>query len=190
MYIDAIFAMIVYTLVTVAFFLLGSALLHGKGDFNEGGKPFLEDLSNLYTTTLGAWAEPFFYFGAFVVLFSTAFSALGAWTRQFTDAFGRVGLLDFDDFKSRRIWFGILAVVIPTLWALVHLLFKKPVWMIVVGGVSTSIILLVVLFAAIVFKNQRKNSEIKTGGIYEVAFWLSSAMILFVGVWSILSIYI
>ena len=60
MYIDAIFAMIVYTLVTVAFFLLGSALLHGKGDFNEGGKPFLEDLSNLYSTTLGAWAEPFF----------------------------------------------------------------------------------------------------------------------------------
>ena len=101
-----------------------------------------------------------------------------------------MGLLDFDDFKSRRIWFGILAVVIPTLWALVHLLFQKPVWMIVVGGVSTSIILLVVLFAAIVFKNQRKNSEIKTGGIYEVAFWLSSAMILFVGVWSILSIYI
>ena len=62
--------------------------------------------------------------------------------------------------------------------------------MIVVGGVSTSIILLVVLFAAIVFKSQRKNSKIKTGGIYEVAFWLSSAMILFVGVWSILSIYI
>ena len=30
MYIDAIFAMIVYTLVTVAFFLLGSALLYGK----------------------------------------------------------------------------------------------------------------------------------------------------------------
>ena len=101
-----------------------------------------------------------------------------------------VGVLNFENYKSRKIWFGILAVVIPIVWALVHLLFEKPVWMIVVGGVSTSIILLVVLYAAIVFKKERKNSDIKTGGVYEVAFWLSSAMILFVGIWSVLSNYI
>ena len=190
MYIDAIFAMLVYTVVTVAFFLLGSALLHGKGDFEGGGKDFLENLSNLYTVTLGNWAEPFFYFGAFVVLFSTAFSALGAWTRQFTDAFGRIGILNFDDYKSRRNWFAILAVGIPAIWAGVFLLFESPVWMVVVGGVATSIILLVVLFAAIVFKAQRKNSKIKTGKVYEIAFWLSSAMILFVGVWTVLSKYL
>lgn len=190
MYIDAIFAMLVYTVVTVAFFLLGSALLHGKGDFEGGGKDFLENLSNLYTVTLGNWAEPFFYFGAFVVLFSTAFSALGAWTRQFTDAFGRIGILNFDDYKSRRNWFAILAVGIPAIWAGVFLLFESPVWMVVVGGVATSIILLVVLFAAIVFKAQRKNSKIKTGKVYEIAFWLSSAMILFVGIWTVLSKYL
>ena len=190
MYIDAIFAMLVYTVVTVAFFLLGSALLHGKGDFEGGGKNFLENLSNLYTVTLGNWAEPFFYFGAFVVLFSTAFSALGAWTRQFTDAFGRIGILNFDDYKSRRNWFAILAVGIPAIWAGVFLLFESPVWMVVVGGVATSIILLVVLFAAIVFKAQRKNSKIKTGKVYEIAFWLSSAMILFVGIWTVLSKYL
>ena len=166
MYIDAIFAMIVY-LVTVTSCLDQHCFT--EKETSTSGKPFLEDLSNLYTTTLGAWAEPFFYFGAFVVLFSTAFSALGAWTRQFTDAFGRVGLLDFDNFKSRRIWFGILAVVIPTLWALVHLLFQKPVW-IVVGGVSTSIILLVILFAAIVFKNQRKNLKLRLGDFMKSPF--------------------
>ena len=33
MYIDAIFAMVVYTVVTVAFFLLGAALLHGEPGF-------------------------------------------------------------------------------------------------------------------------------------------------------------
>ena len=190
MYIDAIFAMLVYTVVTVAFFLLGSALLHGKGNLEGGGKDFLENLSNLYTVTLGNWAEPFFYFGAFVVLFSTAFSALGAWTRQFTDAFGRIGILDFDDFKSRRTWVAILAVGIPAIWAGVFLLFESPVWMVVVGGVATSIILLLVLFAAIVFKKQRKNSKIKTGKVYEIAFWVSSVMILFVGIWTVLSKYL
>jgi Mn2+/Fe2+ NRAMP family transporter len=185
MYIDAIFAMLVYTVVTVAFFLLGSALLHGKGDFTDGGQLFLVNLSRLYTETLGEWSAPLFYFGAFVVLFSTAFSALGAWTRQFTDAFGQIGIINFGRIKERRLWIGILAWVIPVIWGLVYLSVKNPVWMVFVGGFVTSIILLVVLFAAIVFKIRRKGSVITTGRSYEAAFWLSAAMILFVGIWSV-----
>ena len=188
MYIDAIFAMAVYTIVTVAFFLLGCALLHGEGDFiSVGGADFLRNLSNLYTSTLGSWAGPLFYVGAFVVLFSTAFSALGAWTRQFTDAFARIGLLDFDNYKSRRKCITLLSIVIPVLWGSVYVFFQSPVWMVLIGGFVTSIILLVVLYAAIIFKKQRASSPIKTGMFYEVAFWSSSAMILFVGIWTVLS---
>tara|TARA_B100001123_G_C14841941_1_gene840468 strand:- start:130 stop:705 length:576 start_codon:yes stop_codon:yes gene_type:complete len=188
MYIDAIFAMAVYTIVTVAFFLLGCALLHGEGSFIKvGGAEFLSNLSELYTATLGSWAGPFFYIGAFVVLFSTAFSALGAWTRQFTDAFARVGLLNFDDVKSRKKCITLLSIVIPVLWGSVYVFFKSPVWMVLVGGFVTSIILLLVLYAAVAFKKQRASSAIKTGTFYEVAFWSSSAMILFVGIWSVVS---
>ena len=183
MYIDAIVAMVVYTVVTVAFFLLGAALLHGQGDFSAGGKTFLVKVSTLYTQTLGSWAEPLFYFGAFVVLFSTAFSALGAWTRQFSDAFGKIGLFDFDDLIARRRWVGGLAIAIPCLWAVVYLKFGDPVWMIFVGGFVTSIILIVVVIAAIVFKARRKSTAIRTGPKYELAFWASVAMIVFVGVW-------
>jgi manganese transport protein len=119
------------------------------------------------------------------VLFSTAFSALGAWTRQFTDAFGQIGIINFGRIKERRLWIGILAWVIPVIWGLVYLSVKNPVWMVFVGGFVTSIILLVVLFAAIVFKIRRKGSVITTGRSYEAAFWLSAAMILFVGIWSV-----
>jgi len=188
MYIDAIFAMAVYTIVTVAFFLLGCALLHGEGNFIKvGGAEFLSKLSDLYTSTLGSWAGPFFYIGAFVVLFSTAFSALGAWTRQFTDAFARIGLLDFDNVKSRNKCITLLSIIIPVLWGSVYVFFKSPVWMVLVGGFVTSIILLLVLFAAIIFKKQRAGSGIKTGTVYEIAFWSSSAMILFVGIWTVVS---
>ncbi len=187
MYIDAIVAMLVYTVVTVCFFLLGAALLHGREgwDFTQGGEAFLTGLSTIYTGTLGAWAEPLFYFGAFVVLFSTAFSALGAWTRQFSDAFGTLGLFDFGDLHRRRLWVLTLAVVIPILWATVYLRMGNPVWMVFVGGFVTSIILLVVVFAAIVFKRWRqRDAVIRTGNAYSVAFWASVAMIVFVGVWS------
>ena len=174
--------MLVYTVVTVAFFLLGAALLHGKpGDFTEGGAVFLKNLSGLYTGTLGAGWAPVFYCGAFVVLFSTAFSALGAWTRLFSDAFGKIGLFDFSDLRARRRWISGLAVAIPVLWGAVFLLSTKPVWMVFVGGFVTSIILLVVLFAAFVFKRERQSTGvIATGRAYEIAFWLSAAMILFV----------
>ena len=153
MYIDAIFAMFVYTVVTVAFFLLGSALLHGEPGFSDGGsEDFLKFLSGLYTDTLGAWAGHVFYIGAFVVLFSTAFSALGAWTRQYTDAFGRIEIINFSNLQSRRKCQRILAWVIPALWGLVYCLMeamgKRPDWMVIAGGFVTSIILLVVLFAA------------------------------------------
>jgi Mn2+/Fe2+ NRAMP family transporter len=182
MYIDAIVAMLVYTVVTVAFFLLGAALLHGaQGDFSQGGAVFLGNLSEIYTKTLGAWSAPWFYFGAFVVLFSTAFSALGAWTRQFSDAFGQIGILNFADLKLRQRWISGLAIVIPLLWAFVFLLSKKPVWMVLAGGFVTSIILLVVLFAAFIFKRQReRGGQMPTSKLYEFAFWLSAGMILFV----------
>lgn len=195
MYIDAIFAMLVYTVVTVAFFLLGSALLHGEPGFSDGGaEDFLKFLSGLYTDTLGAWAGPVFYIGAFVVLFSTAFSALGAWTRQYTDAFGRIEIINFSNFQSRRKCQRILAWVIPALWGLVYCLMealdKRPDWMVIAGGFVTSIILLVVLFAAIIFKQRRINTPIRTGRFYEIAFWLSATMILFVGVWAITKTFI
>jgi hypothetical protein len=141
----------------------------------------LKNLSGLYTSTLGSGWAPVFYFGAFVVLFSTAFSALGAWTRQFSDAFGQIGIFDFSDLKKRRHWISSLALVIPVLWAVVFLLSSKPVWMVFIGGFVTSIILLVVLFAAFVFKRERQAAGmIPTGTKYEVAFWVSAAMILFV----------
>ena len=122
-----------------------------------------------------------------MVLFSTAFSALGAWTRQFTDAFARIGLLDFDNYKSRKKCITLLSIVIPVLWGSVYVFFERPVWIVLIGGFVTSIILLVVLYAAIIFKKQRASSPIKSGQFYEVAFWSSSAMILFVGIWAFLS---
>ena len=110
-----------------------------------------------------------------------------SWTSQFTDAFARIGLLDFDNYKSRRKCITLLSIVIPVLWGSVYVFFQSPVWMVLIGGFVTSIILLVVLYAAIIFKKQRASSPIKTGMFYEVAFWSSSAMILFVGIWTVLS---
>ncbi len=85
MTLDALLSMVAYTITTVAFFLLGAAVLHARGEVPTNDR-LIEELAAMYTTTLGPWARWVFLLGAFVVLFSTLFSALAAWTRIFGDA--------------------------------------------------------------------------------------------------------
>ncbi|HRQ91177.1 MAG TPA: Nramp family divalent metal transporter, partial [Bacteroidia bacterium] len=100
MYWDAFLSMVVYTLMTIAFYLLGAAILHAQGLQPEGFET-VRTLSRMYTDSLGSWAEVAFLVGAFFVLFSTLFAALAAWTRLFSDAFSAVGWIDYRDPVSR-----------------------------------------------------------------------------------------
>ena len=60
MYIDAFLAMIIYTLVTAAFFLLGAAVLHGRSVIPEGNA-VIETLALIYTKSLGPCKNPLSY---------------------------------------------------------------------------------------------------------------------------------
>ena len=172
MYLDALLAMVVYTVMTAAFYLLGAAILHRQGLLPEGME-LVETLSRLYTQSLGPWAGTLFLIGAFVVLFSTLFGALAIWTRLFSDAFGQIGWLDFKDFKQRHRAIAILAWSIPVIWATLFLVLKVPALMVVIGGVATTVILLIVVFAV----------------IHDIALWISIIAILmvsFYGVYQVL----
>ena len=133
MYLDAILAMIAYTLMTVMFYLLGAAILNRKGLIPKDVE-LITTLGNMYTESLGPWAKSVFVVGAIVVLYSTLFAALAAWTRMFSDAFGRVGLYDFGDPKSRKRAIALLAWLLPAIWVLLFLFIGKPAMMVILGG--------------------------------------------------------
>jgi manganese transport protein len=176
MYLDAFVSMIVYTVVTAAFYVLGAAVLHARGEV-PGTDEIVPTLSNMYTESLGTWARGVFLLGAFVVLYSTLFSALASWTRTFSDAGGKLGLINFDDHASRRRAIVVLAWVIPLIWAAAYLLHGKPVDMVILGGVATSAILLIVIFAAIHFRYRRTAPELTPGRFYDASLWVSIAAI-------------
>jgi Mn2+/Fe2+ NRAMP family transporter len=176
MYWDAALSMLVYTFMTVAFYLLGAAILHSQGLRPEGIET-VSTLARMYTDSLGPWAEIAFLVGAFFVLFSTLFSALAAWTRLFSDAFGAVGWINYRDPVARGRTIAILSFFFPILWALLFFLFKDPVYMVVVGGAITAAILLLVLFAAIHFRYRRLPSTLKPGLGYDIGFWISAISI-------------
>src|SRR3546814_17877647 len=86
MHLDALFSMVIYTLVTAAFYLLGAAILHQRSEVTEGYE-MIETLSYIYTETLGPWARFVYLLGAVLVLYSKLFAAPASWTRIFSNAF-------------------------------------------------------------------------------------------------------
>lgn len=188
MYLDALLSMLVYTIVTAAFYLLGAAVLHESGLVPEGYE-MVESLSRIYTETLGTWAMSIYLFGALIVLFSTLFAALASWTRIFSDAFGQIGWINFYDAKVRKKSIAILAWAFPLCWALLFIFIKLPVLMILVGGFVTSILLLIVVYAAFQFRYHRLPPQLKPSKLYDIALMLSAIVIVGVGVYSVVKVF-
>lgn len=188
MELDAIAAMIIYTLVTAAFYLLGAAVLHGRGEIPQGYE-MIETLSNMYTETLGSQAKIVFLLGAVVVLFSTLFSALAAWTRQLSDIFGQIGWINYEDEKQRKKSIAILAFVLPVIWVSLFLFIQLPVLMVLFGGAVTSIILLLVIYAAIHFRLHMTPLAFKPKIRYDIALILSILVIIAVAIYGIVKLF-
>src|SRR5690606_38286340 len=111
------------------------------------------------------------------------FSALAAWTRVFTDAAGKVGLIDFVDVAQRRRTVTLLAWFFPLAWAAIFRLYEEPVYMVTLGGMGTAAILLVIVFAAINFRYRREQAEMRPGRFYDFALWVSIVAIVAVAIY-------
>jgi manganese transport protein len=187
MYLDALVAMAIYTLVTAAFYLLGAAVLHKQGLVPEGNE-VISTLSLIYTESLGPGIKTAYLIGAFFVLFSSVFATLAAWTRLFSDIFGQFGWINFFDVQQRKKMIRRLSWIFPLVWLITFLFIKLPVVMILFGGVVGSIMLLIVVFAAVEFRRTRL-AVLRTGKFYDIAFWLSVVSILLVAILGIMKLY-
>lgn len=106
---------------------------------------------------------------------------LGAWTRLFSDAFGQIGLLDFKNPVSRGKFITGLAFSLPVIWSVTFLFYRDPTFMIIVGGIATTLILFIVAFAAGWMRYRELPAELTPGKAYDVFLWLSLAAIAGVG---------
>jgi manganese transport protein len=188
MYKDAIISMVVYTIVTAAFYLLGASVLHRLGEVPAKEKT-IETLSSMYTESLGGWAKGIFLAGAVVVLFSTLFAALAAWSRQFADTAGRLGIIDFFNLRQRRLFIGIFAWISPLVWCILFLTMGKPAAMIILGGIGTSVILLLVVYVGLHFRYRRLRPELKPRRGYDVWLWVSAVAIVALGLYGLYQLY-
>ena len=181
MYVDAIASMALYTVATAAFYVLGAAVLHARGEVPQGPQ-VIAVLSRIFTETLGPGAMGLFLTGAVTALFSTLFVACASSTRMFTDACAQLGLLDYRNDEARRRWFRVLAWILPFIWTLLFLFVQAPLFMVTAGGIALACLLLVVVFAAQHFRYRRLASELRPSKAYDVLLWVSIGAIVGVGV--------
>jgi len=175
MHLDITCSLAIYTMATVAFYLLGAGVLHRMGVV-PAARDTVAVLSNIYTETLGAWALPLFYAGVVVTLYGTIFAATAAHSRMFADLARLLGAYDRDDAAGRARWRRRFVVVLATVPALLYWFFESPVQMVVAGGIAQAMMLPLIGAAAIYLRHAALPRDLQPSWFTTAALWSSTAV--------------
>ena len=169
---DALVSMAVYTVATVCFYFLGATVLQPRGEVADGGE-VVSQLSQIFTEVIGGGTMTLFMVGAFVVLFSTAFSNLAGHSRLWVDFIGLCRGDDASNAAARKRLLAILAWVMPVFWCLSYLVVKRPIALVIILGITNSIFLLVVAYQAMIYRYRNTDAGLAPSKGFDVFLWLS-----------------
>ncbi|RKK06100.1 divalent metal cation transporter [Pseudoroseomonas wenyumeiae] len=186
MYKDAFLSWLIYTFGTIAFFIMGAAVLNPQGIVPQGNE-MITALSRMYTDTLGEWAGLLFLVGAVVVLGSTLWAAVPSWSRMYVNLLAELGVLRWQDTAARLRWIRIFTVALPLIWGTAYLFMRSPVLMVQIGGVATGIFLLAVVVAVWHLRRTETDPRLYGSGAFNALLVVSSIAIVLLGVYTGLS---
>jgi Mn2+/Fe2+ NRAMP family transporter len=176
---DAWVSMVVYTIATLAFYLLGAAVLHrttaGQGLEGAGEGRMIAALVDMYTPSLGpSNARLFVVAGAFCVLYSTLFAATAGNSRLLADALRVSGLIPRDE-RSYRLTIRLVTIALLAFAFGLYLVFGNLVTMVMVGAVMQGLSLPLIAAAAVFLRYRRTDRRITAGPLWDLGLWLSFA---------------
>jgi Mn2+/Fe2+ NRAMP family transporter len=174
-------AMFVYTFCTIAFYLLGAAVL-GRSNLLPEGSEMIQTLSAMYQPVFGDFAQNLFLFGAFAVLFSTFYVAIAAQSRLAVDVGSVTGIVKLNK-KTRLIGLKWAGIILPLLSVLCYVFFPKPVVLVLIAGTLQAIMLPLIGFAVLYFRYRKCDDQLRPGKVWDFFLWLSFAAFLIVGIY-------
>ena len=178
---DSLACMVLYTIATVAFYLLGAAILSRSG-LNPSNDEMIRTLTGMYEPVFGSVAPMLFLIGAFAVLYSTYFSATAANARQAADVIPAFGIKALDDTQRRR-WVRFFSGFFPMVSLLIFLVYPNPVTLILVSGVMQALLLPMLGFAALYYRHKKCDPRLAPGKVWDVLLALSFLAFTVVGVY-------
>lgn len=181
---DAWLSMVIYTGATVAFYLLGAAILHGKG-LSVTNDDMIPTLSNLYRTSFGTIGLVIFLVGATVVLYSTIFISTASNARLTADLLKIGQLVKVDTEQKRQNLIKIACVALPTLYFIFYVSVGKPLTLVFIGAVAQALMLPLICFAALYFHFNTTDKAIKPGSLWMSFLWVAAALMTSVGIYQL-----
>jgi Mn2+/Fe2+ NRAMP family transporter len=180
---DAWASMVVYTAVTVAFYLLGAATLGRLGLLPEGDE-MVRSLGAMYAPVFGDWAASVFLGGAFCVLYSTLFAAADGNSRIVADGLVLAGLVPGDE-PARKRWTKRVAIAWPLVALAFALAIRAPVAMVLASGMAQAIMLAAIGVSVLFFRYRDADPRLVPSRRWDVLLWISSLGFLVIGGWTV-----
>ena len=183
MKVDAWCSMVIYTFATIAFYILGAAILHRAG-LIPADSMLLQTLLTMYTPVFGSWATPLFTVGAIVVLYSTFFVANASHARTFTDGLCVVGVVT-DDVPTRTFWIRALSAAFPLLCLVIYWIYPRPGVLVLISGAAQTLMLPMLGYAALVFRYRDTPVALRPSKIWDCFLWCSVFVMAVIACWSL-----
>jgi Mn2+/Fe2+ NRAMP family transporter len=180
MKLDAWFSMVVFTVATIAFYLLGAAVLHPQG-VDPQGKEMIKTLSTMYLKPLeGTPLErirPFtsiaFLVGAWAVLFKTLYVATAANSRLTTDFLELSGIWHHRDARSRERTIRVFCVIYPLIGVCLYYALREPLTLIKIGGIAQGLMLPLIAGATIYLRQRDTDRRVGPTFLTDVFTWVA-----------------
>ncbi|MDR3621881.1 MAG: Nramp family divalent metal transporter [Paludisphaera borealis] len=189
MQLDAWFSMLVFTIATVAFYLLGAAVLNPQGLDPKGpdmiptlSRMYLEPLEGTPLAGLRGLTRVGFLLGAWAVLFKTLYVATAANSRLTVDFLNLVGVWRPAGPEARERMVKVFCVVYPILALGLYYAFREPQGLIKAGGIAQALMLPLIAGATIFLRRRDNDPRVGPSLLSDVFTWLA-----FVGITAVAS---
>ena len=179
---DAWASMLVYTFATVAFYLLGAAVLKRAG-LNPEGSQMVRTLAEMYVPVFGKAAHVVFLIGAFAVLYSTFFVANASHARVCADAM-RVFRISSGSKRASQFWLTLYCVLLPSLCLMVYVYVRAPKQLVLASGLMQAMMLPMLAVAALYFRYRRCDARLMPSLGWDLGLWVSGGGMLLAGGWA------
>lgn len=177
MKLDTWLGVIATLIVSVAFFITGSVVLHGLGDVPKGVN-LVEEISLIFTEVLGDGFFIVFMIGALAGLYATALGIADGSSRMALDLKKEITIKPITD-KSSKSFYSWMVVIIVASWITFYKFISAPALLIAVGGAALSL-LFPLYGVALLYLNRQIPNRFQMGlvvkSILVICFLLFSSL--------------
>lgn len=184
MQLDAWVSMVVFTVATVAFYLLGAAVLQPQG-LDPKGSAMIATLSEMYVKPLGTWTREVFLVGAWAVLFKTLYVATAANSRLTADFLDLTGIWRTTGPRGRDRVVRAFCVFYPLLALGLFFAVREPKGLVAVGGVAQGLMLPLIAGAALFLRLRDSDRRVSPIFLTDILAWLAFFAITAVAAYSL-----